>query len=404
MEINFSEIKNEFFFYSIKVPIYKISILDLFMANEKIVDFYFKSKDHRYEYLAFGKVLQLKDIVEVQKIISFHKNIVFYGGFCFEFFMKSCIFLPQMEVVRRNNIYFLRYNFISSFIGKFFNLVFFYDLCRKSNNKLLFFIEKVSFLTWIKYMKKAFFLFNCFFQKTVLARKKKFFFKKKIKLIFLMKKIIIQNSYFFYYKNINFIFLGNSPERLFIRNKNIIKTEALAGTQKRGRTYLIDLKYEILLLSSIKEKNEHNFVLNDIKKILNKVCINYKQIIQREIVKFLHVQHLISILEGILLKNVRDLDIIKGIHPTSAVCGFCKTRSMLFTGKNETFRRNFYSGALGFLSKNKSELSVGIRSIRFINNILEIYGGAGIVENSIYKNEWNEIEAKMKFFIDIFQL
>ena len=75
---------------------------------------------------------------------------------------------------------------------------------------------------------------------------------------------------------------------------------------------------------------------------------------------------------------------------------------MKIINKIETLPRHFYAGPSGFIDNvtGVSEFLVAIRSFYFKpNGELEIFGGAGILEESNPKKEWEETHNKMKNFL-----
>ena len=67
-------------------------------------------------------------------------------------------------------------------------------------------------------------------------------------------------------------FLGCSPERLLKRHHNIIHTEALAGTSRRGKSRGEDRKMAADLMHDHKNIHENRLVLRDILGRLKPLC------------------------------------------------------------------------------------------------------------------------------------
>jgi menaquinone-specific isochorismate synthase len=65
----------------------------------------------------------------------------------------------------------------------------------------------------------------------------------------------------------------------------------------------------------------------------------------------------------------------------------------------EKRKRNAYSAPVGIISKNITDLAVGLRAGSFTANKLILHTGCGIVENSIASEEWNETENKLAPFL-----
>ena len=94
-----------------------------------------------------------------------------------------------------------------------------------------------------------------------------------------------------------------------------------------------------------------------------------------------------SRLQGRLLDEVTDAQLLSSLHPTPAVW---TAPSSIRTQINnlESFERGWYAGPVGYVSKQQSEFAVGIRSGVLERNSLTVYTGAGIVEGSDPDREW----------------
>ncbi|MDA0712405.1 MAG: isochorismate synthase [bacterium] len=193
-------------------------------------------------------------------------------------------------------------------------------------------------------------------------------------------------------------FLGASPEQLFSRKGRRINTEAQAGTRPLGINSNEVTRFSQELLASKKDELEQWYVLNEINAVLTDLCDDFGVIVEREIVKSSHVQHLRTRLGGILKENINDLDILNSLHPTAAVCGLPKTQAFIQIAKAELFDRGLYAGAIGYVGLNSAEFCVAIRCAYLERNQIVLYAGAGIVQGSVPEAEWHETQNKMSMF------
>jgi isochorismate synthase len=178
--------------------------------------------------------------------------------------------------------------------------------------------------------------------------------------------------------------IGATPEILLNIDKKKGNTISLAGTKS------IDDKGNW----DNKELNEQKFVTNFIEQKLTKFCEN---ITISERTEFIAgpVKHLINYFNfDIEHKNIWKL--VHSIHPTPAVCGFPRKKSLKCISKFETHNRNLYAGIIGVKSKDKIQLFVNIRSAQLIDNNLFIYIGSGLTKDSTPELEWEETENKAK--------
>ena len=242
-------------------------------------------------------------------------------------------------------------------------------------------------------------------EKIVLSRRSELTFKSMSGSTDMFGRLLELNpdAFCFYFSiDDNNIFMGASPERLYSREGNIIKSDALAGTRKRGKTNEEDKSLETELLNSGKDLEEHAFVLDCIARAYNQICENRNIGAPTGVRKYAKVQHLFNEIKGTLKNNLNDYDIIKALHPTPAVGGIPARESLRYIREIEQFDRGWYAGPIGWLSRDAAEFAVGIRSGIYKKDRLLLYSGAGIVKGSRPIEEWNEINNKLNNFLRIF--
>jgi len=239
--------------------------------------------------------------------------------------------------------------------------------------------------------------------KVVLSRSTALTFAHSPNPLLLLKRLkdIEPFAYHFYLQPARgYAFLGATPERLFKRQRNLIHSEALAGTCGRGTTPVEDVALGEALLRSEKEYHEHRIVLDDIKAILEQHC-RYLAISETpQLMKQSKVQHIYSLLEGRLLDTVADVELLRLLHPTPAVGGLPRDKALLEIAALEPFDRGWFAGPVGWIGHDATEFAVGIRSAIVHDRSLRLFAGAGIVEGSVPELEWQEIETKISVFMD----
>ena len=212
-------------------------------------------------------------------------------------------------------------------------------------------------------------------------------FKKSFEPINLIEKMKNENctNYHFQMKNGSSIF-GTSPEKLFNKNNQNIRTEALAGSNISKDNFL----------SSDKDLHEHQIVVEHITKSLKTIC---KKIIYKNtpnIKSHNKLFHLNTKISGNLNKDINPLLLIKKIHPTPAVCGMPTSKAIKQINKLEKTERGWYTGVIGWLDFSmNADFIVNLRSGFYDKNCLYLFGGAGIVEESNPMLEWEEIKNKI---------
>ena len=223
------------------------------------------------------------------------------------------------------------------------------------------------------------------FEKVVLSRK--MVLKKQISIVETFQNVISTYStafrYLFFHPKIG-LWMGATPEQLVKINQNQFETVALAGTQL----------YSENVIWATKEKEEQQFVTN---YILDKVTSKVNELIvtDAETVKAGNLAHLKSLISGELTADFQESDLIETLHPTPAVCGLPKEKTINFILKNEGYNRKYYAGFLGeYNNKNLTDLFVNLRCLEVENDVVNIYVGCGITKDSIPEKEFIETENK----------
>ena len=222
------------------------------------------------------------------------------------------------------------------------------------------------------------------------------------------------NFHFLYNIDGKTSFLGCTPEMLCHVEKNLtehtytIHSEALAGTVVRGSSIKEDLELEKKLLSSKKDEEEHQIVIDGIVNILQKYCYSVLYEQQPSIKKQNFVQHLCTKITAEYKETDSDIskkttlqDLIFALHPTPAVCGFPKVESQEVISQIEDFDRGLYAGAIGLISFDEVTFCVGIRSALHHRDHYWFWGGAGLVKSSKPEDEFEEMNNKMKAFVQL---
>jgi anthranilate synthase component 1 len=197
-----------------------------------------------------------------------------------------------------------------------------------------------------------------------------------------------------YYINFgDFEIIGSSPEPLVKIDGRKILTRPIAGTRKRGKTSVEDIRLADDLLSDEKERAEHNMLVDLSRNDLGRVCrygsVKVKKYMSVE--KYSHVMHLVSDVEGILDKNRTVYDALRSAFPAGTLSGAPKIRAMQIISELEPDCRGPYGGIVGYFGYDGSlDSCITIRTALIKDGRAYIQAGAGIVYDSIPENEWNE--------------
>ncbi len=192
----------------------------------------------------------------------------------------------------------------------------------------------------------------------------------------------------------NFGIVASSPELMVqLRNKKVT-IRPIAGTRRRGKNTSEDLLLSKDLLNDQKELAEHLMLLdlgrNDVGRVSKKgsVKVTEKMIIEY----YSHVMHIVSNVEGTIKNKFDAIDALIAGFPAGTVSGAPKIRAMEIIEELENLNRSFYAGCMGYFDSNGDmDTCISLRSGLVKNNKLYIQAGAGIVYDSIPKNEYQEI-------------
>lgn len=206
-------------------------------------------------------------------------------------------------------------------------------------------------------------------------------------------RTINPSPYMYYFNFGNIKIIGASPEPLIKINGRRILTCPIAGTRRRGMTLKEDKDLVDDLLSDKKERAEHNMLVDLSRNDLGRVCV-YGSVKVKEymsVEKYSHVMHLVSKVEGNLSKNKTIYDAFKSIFPAGTLSGAPKIRAMQIISELEPDNRGPYGGAVGYFGYDGNlDSCITIRTAIVKDGIAYIQAGAGIVYDSIPKNEFDE--------------
>ena len=191
---------------------------------------------------------------------------------------------------------------------------------------------------------------------------------------------------------------GASPEVLITcKNKKILTTPT-AGTIKRGASLKEDTALGRALLSDEKEIAEHNMLVdlhrNDVASISIPSTVKVEELMY--LIKFSHVQHIVSDITGILEENKTAFDVLSSILPGGVVTGAPKLETIKIIHNNEKEPRGIYGGAVGRFSFNGDcNFVLPIRSLFTKGEKAYAQTSAGVVFDSIPENELTEVKHKL---------
>lgn len=194
-------------------------------------------------------------------------------------------------------------------------------------------------------------------------------------------------KYCFFHPKIG-LWLGASPEQFLKINQETLQTVALAGTQ--AVTESTDVVWQE------KEIEEQQLVTDFITQSLSDK-VSGLTVSSPYSVQAGNLWHIKTDIAATIGSNSNLEEIIKSLHPTSAVCGLPKAAAKDFILQNESYDRSYYSGFLGELNidlatfrTEQTDLFVNLRCMKINDKHVELFIGCGITKDSVPEAEFIE--------------
>lgn len=241
-------------------------------------------------------------------------------------------------------------------------------------------------------------------KKVVLARRSTVQLDNTLSAAQLLKASYLNNHHSFHFLlslDSKHSFMGSTPERLYSRVGHELHTEALAGTIGRGNNATHDMELANWLSQDSKNLNENQYVVDDIVERLSPHSEMVEVETEPRLVRLRKVQHLKRNIHASLKTGTNGVQLLSALQPTAAVAGLPRKESMQFILDNEPFARGWYAGSMGYISHERAEFCVAIRSALVLGDQVQLFAGAGIVPGSVAEHEWAELDKKMSTLLTL---
>lgn len=204
------------------------------------------------------------------------------------------------------------------------------------------------------------------------------------------------SPYLFYFDYGNFKLFGSSPEAQITIKHNVANIFPIAGTFKRTGNDEEDAALAKKLEEDPKESAEHVMLVDLARNDLSRHCNGVEVNSFKEVQYYSHLIHLVSKVSGKLQPDVSAFKIVADTYPAGTLSGAPKYKAMQLIDQYEQLGRNFYAGAIGYMSFEQDfNHAIMIRTFMSKNNNLHYRAGAGIVADSVPENELNEVNNKI---------
>lgn len=236
-------------------------------------------------------------------------------------------------------------------------------------------------------------------EKVVLSRRLQLSSEKGFSASQMLINLIVSkvNGTIFLYKRGDVFFIGATPERLITKNGEDVSTTCIAGTAPCGTDETEKRRFAKALLNDGKNLREHNYVVKYLTDIFSETCTSVSIAEHPSILSLDHVQHLYTPVTGKTYAGITLHELRSMIHPTPALAGTPKDKAMELIRETEGYNRGLYGGTFGYTdSKGNGSYSVAIRSGVFSGHRGYVFAGCGIVSDSNPKEEYEEIDMKLR--------
>lgn len=220
-------------------------------------------------------------------------------------------------------------------------------------------------------------------------------------------RFVNPSPYLFFLKLNDMALIGSSPEVMVRLEDQTVELRPIAGTRRRGKTEQEDRELADELLSDEKERAEHVMLVdlgrNDLGRVarVGSVQVNQYMVVE----KYSHVMHLVSNVRAQLAQGKDAVDVVEATFPAGTLTGAPKIRAMEIIDELEPLKRGTYGGAVGYFSfSGNMDFCITIRTMLCRNGKIYIQAGAGIVYDSVARNEYKESVSKARALLQAVEM
>ena len=206
-----------------------------------------------------------------------------------------------------------------------------------------------------------------------------------------------------YLKTPQFDFLSMSPE-LFLETDGFsqtIYTHPMKGSRSVCKTKNFK-EQEKSFKESAKENAELLMITDLLRNDCSYVCKPNSIHAKKSLSQWANVLQLSTKIHGTLLPDIKLNNILSAFFPGGSITGAPKIRATQWIKELENFKRNHFTGNIGFVSLNgTTKLSIAIRSILINQKKATLGAGGAITIDSNFEQEWQEIWLKASPLIKV---
>jgi para-aminobenzoate synthetase component 1 len=197
----------------------------------------------------------------------------------------------------------------------------------------------------------------------------------------------------------------SSPERFLCKKGNRLIAQPIKGTARRTGNAETDQKIAAALKNDAKERAENimitDLMRNDLSHFALPGTVNVRELCG--VYPYNNVFQMISTIEAQVPENCTLADILPTVFPMGSMTGVPKISAMQLADEYESFRRELYSGSIGYCNANGDfDLNVVIRSYLYNARTgdLSFSTGGAITIRSDADREYDECLLKAESLIE----
>jgi isochorismate synthase len=176
--------------------------------------------------------------------------------------------------------------------------------------------------------------------------------------------------------------IGATPELLFRKRGNSYTTISLAGTRRAGAQEEW----------GVKEQQEQRLVTEFIQDELKAIGAKNIQCNELHTRNAGSIEHLCTEIQFEYIGDWKE--VMNTLHPTPAVCGMSREQAKRIIEDLEKHDREYYTGLIGIEQGDNVEVYVILRCLKYSDDLLHVFVGAGITAESVPELEARETRWK----------
>jgi para-aminobenzoate synthetase component I len=197
-----------------------------------------------------------------------------------------------------------------------------------------------------------------------------------------------------------------SPERFLRREGEVLLSQPIKGTIRRGATPEEDGKLKEELRNSAKEQSENVMIVDLVRNDLSRIALPGTVKVEElyGIYTFRQVHQMVSSIQCRTDRSTELKDLLKALFPMGSMTGAPKVSAMKLIERFEATRRGLYSGAVGYINPDRDfDFNVVIRSLLYNKEkgYLSFMTGSAITYNSVAEEEYGECLLKAQALLKV---